>query len=150
MRIRVEGPSDRGLFAEVLQLTMLETYPELRELGRLSLRERAEALAASYLAMPSSRWVGLVDEQPAGGIWLSRAVHPVLETSEALIVAVAVFPDFRGRGLGRALVNHGIAWARQEGLSSIRLFVNPDNAHASALYKELGFRTLTEERRLPL
>ncbi len=45
-----------------------------------------------------------------------------------------------GQGVGRALAEHAIAWARQAGFSAMQFnFVVSTNLRAVALWKNLGF-----------
>lgn len=51
-----------------------------------------------------------------------------------------VSPHAQGRGIGRALVEHSLARAQEEGFLSIQFnFVVSTNAPAVELYKKLGF-----------
>jgi GNAT superfamily N-acetyltransferase len=58
-------------------------------------------------------------------------------------VATASFmvdPGHRGRGVGRALAEHVVDWARQEGYRSIQFnAVVETNTHAVRLWQALGF-----------
>jgi RimJ/RimL family protein N-acetyltransferase len=47
--------------------------------------------------------------------------------------------DWRGRGVGSALVQAAIDWARAEGLHKLCLEVFPHNERAIALYRKFGF-----------
>lgn len=58
---------------------------------------------------------------------------------EAEILTLAVAPQARGRGLGRALLQAAIARAQTEGAEAMFLEVGTDNPHALALYAGLGF-----------
>jgi ribosomal protein S18 acetylase RimI-like enzyme len=58
---------------------------------------------------------------------------------------MAVARDWRGRGVGSALLAAGIDWARERGLHKLSLTVFPHNAAAIALYRTFGF---VEEGRL--
>jgi tRNA threonylcarbamoyladenosine biosynthesis protein TsaB len=58
---------------------------------------------------------------------------------EAEILTLAVAPEARGKGLGRALLNAAIAEARRRGAGAIFLEVGTDNPAALALYAALGF-----------
>jgi len=58
---------------------------------------------------------------------------------EAEILTLAVAPEARGKGLGRALLNAAIAEARRCGTAAIFLEVGTDNPAALALYAGLGF-----------
>lgn len=64
-------------------------------------------------------------------------MHTVL--GESYIDNVAVFPEHRGRGIGRALVQALIDRAKEDGGVFITLEVRASNAPAIALYSALGF-----------
>jgi ribosomal protein S18 acetylase RimI-like enzyme len=57
----------------------------------------------------------------------------------ALLEDVIVAAGFRGRGFGRRLVEHVLAWAAANGLARITLLADKDNAPALAFYERLGF-----------
>lgn len=60
-------------------------------------------------------------------------------------------PQFRGKGLGRALVDRAIAEARQIGYRRIRLdTVEPLMKDAVAMYRKLGFREIAPYRANPI
>lgn len=52
---------------------------------------------------------------------------------------LSVVPQFRGRGVGRALTEAVIERARAAGCSAVSLEVRQDNDTARALYRSLGF-----------
>jgi ribosomal-protein-alanine N-acetyltransferase len=58
---------------------------------------------------------------------------------EAHLLNVAVAPAMRRRGIGRALVEHLLAYARGNAVAKILLEVRASNRAAIALYEELGF-----------
>ena len=57
-----------------------------------------------------------------------------------------VAADWRGRGVGTALVAAAIEWARARGLHKLTLSVFPHNDAAIALYRKFGF--VEEGRRI--
>ena len=58
---------------------------------------------------------------------------------EGSITNIATHPDFRGRGIGHAVVRALLAAASERGISSVFLEVRPSNAPALALYRGEGF-----------
>ena len=59
-------------------------------------------------------------------------------------IGMAVAREWRGRGVGSALLSTAIDWAREHGLHKLSLSVFPHNAAAISLYRKFGF---TEEGR---
>jgi ribosomal-protein-alanine N-acetyltransferase len=55
---------------------------------------------------------------------------------------IAVHPDFRGQGIGEALMRHIIDRVRKNGATFLTLEVRPSNTAAVTLYKKLGFEIL--------
>jgi GNAT superfamily N-acetyltransferase len=54
-------------------------------------------------------------------------------------LGMALTDEWRGRGLGRALLDAGVAWARSAGVHKVNLEVWPHNERAVALYRRAGF-----------
>ena len=54
---------------------------------------------------------------------------------------IAVHPDYRRHGIGRALLSEVIGDARQQSLSRVTLEVRRSNIAAQMLYRTLGFAT---------
>jgi RimJ/RimL family protein N-acetyltransferase len=61
-------------------------------------------------------------------------------------LGMAVARPWRGRGVGTALLEAAMKWAREEGLHKLSLSVFPHNAAAIALYRRFGF--VEEGRRI--
>lgn len=60
-------------------------------------------------------------------------------TDELEILNIAVRPDLRRRGYGRALLAHALRAARKNGIVKAVLEVRPSNTAAIGLYAGLGF-----------
>jgi len=54
-------------------------------------------------------------------------------------IGMIVAADWRGRGVGTALVTAAIEWAQAQGLHKLTLSVFPHNHAAIALYRKFGF-----------
>jgi ribosomal protein S18 acetylase RimI-like enzyme len=59
------------------------------------------------------------------------------ETGE--IHEICVHPAWKGKGVGRKLIEAAIAYARQRGRRSVSLWVGERNWYARQWYKDLGF-----------
>ncbi len=58
---------------------------------------------------------------------------------DADVMTIATTEPARGRGIGRALLEAGIDWARGQGAHTIHLEVDSGNDRAIGLYRSLGF-----------
>lgn len=54
------------------------------------------------------------------------------------IQSVYVLPEYRGRGIYKAMYNKVLDLAKAEGVSQIRLYVDKSNSTAQAVYQKLG------------
>lgn len=94
----------------------------------------AEAVAALTGQPGVLALLATVDGAPVGLALLRAAAD------EAEILTLGVLPEARRAGHGRALVDAGVAWARQSGCAALFLEVAESNAAAQALYAGAGFR----------
>ena len=79
--------------------------------------------------------IAYLDERPAG---IASGTHPD-ESGTAELISMWVAPFARGRGVGDALVQYAIRWARDLRLRRITLDVTVGNERALALYRRHGF-----------
>ena len=77
---------------------------------------------------------------------LAALIEMALAADHLMIVNVAVSPDFRKRGLGRALLRHAEGVAREARVGEVRLYTNVLMTTNVALYRSLGFHAVREER----
>jgi GNAT superfamily N-acetyltransferase len=93
---------------------------------------------------------------PRGGLWLARAdgdtaigcvaLRPLEEAGAAEVKRMFVDAAWRGRGVGRALLEALIDGARERGYGVIRLGTLDDMTAAQALYHSLGFTPVARYR----
>lgn len=124
-----------------------ETYTLERDLDEAQAR-------AIWMLQPPGHTVVAVD---AGGRVLGSAKMNPNHRGPAAHVASASFmvdPDCAGRGVGRALGEYALAWARAQGYRAMQFnAVVETNTRAVALWRSLGFEiagTLREAFRHPL
>jgi ribosomal protein S18 acetylase RimI-like enzyme len=61
-----------------------------------------------------------------------------------------VSPDFRGKGINKALVGHLISWSKNKGAQAVYLDVYSENASAIKAYEKVGFEPSLLEMKLIL
>lgn len=92
-----------------------------------------------------------VDLEPAGFVWIEEgrvvgnlSLRPALpsRTRGQMIGNVVVHPDYRGMGIGRALVEAAIRTVQQQNGRWIGLEVRENNPVACGLYTQMGFEAV--------
>ena len=86
-------------------------------------------------------WAYLFLARPEGEKVARAFLLAWLVSDELHILSVATLPEFRRRGLGRALLRHVIEFARTRGGRTVLLEVRPSNHAALDLYRAFGFET---------
>lgn len=103
-------------------------------------------------------WIGWLASQmllpraarPKGYVWLegqrlvgNASLLPVKNHPQRWVMAnVAVHPDYRRRGIARAMVNACLGMAKDGGARTLVLQVERENQAAQVLYASMGFRPL--------
>jgi len=108
---------------------------------------QAAALERECFSMPWSEGMIAEELEGGGGHYIAAlsggrligyaGMRAVLD--EGYITNVAVAPDFRRRGVARALIGALETWARERDLAFLTLEVRVSNDAALALYRGLGF-----------
>ena len=83
-------------------------------------------------------FVAETEERVVGRLSLARDDHPA--SSHVADLGLMVAAGQRRRGIGRALLEAAVEWAREAGVRKLELHVFPHNAPAIALYEGFGFR----------
>lgn len=102
--------------------------PEFDE-AREFVRTLHDAGFPHFVATVGKRIVGWCDIAP-----LNRAVY-----DHVGVLGIGVVAEFRGRGIGSALLRAALAQARAIGLTRVELTVRASNHVAVALYRKFGF-----------
>jgi ribosomal protein S18 acetylase RimI-like enzyme len=69
-------------------------------------------------------------------LW-SRFIHSMDHVGQ---IGTFVLPEWRGRGIGKQLAAHTLAFAREHQYEKIVIFVRASNTNAQKFYRSLGFR----------
>ena len=93
----------------------------------------------------SAVFVAETPEGIVGRLTILRDGNPVSHHVAELGLMVAA--GRRRRGIGTALVDEALKWARRSGITKVELMVFPHNEPAIALYRKLGFEEEGRRRR---
>ncbi len=96
---------------------------------------------AQLLAEPSLGQVRLIcdADRPLGYVVLTFGFSLESHGRDLLIDEIYLLPDYRGRGIGRQVINQLEAEARTLGITRLYLEVERPNQQAQAFYRRLGF-----------
>ena len=141
--VRPASPGDAGSFVEMWKAVVAERKfvrterapHSVRYYRRRYFRRSWTDDQASIVAVSGGRVIGHLN--------VSREDSPV--TRHVASIGMAVAKDWRGHGVGSALMAEAIRWGRQFRVEKLALSVYPDNEAALALYGKFGFQ---EEGRL--
>ena len=108
--------------------------------------DQMKAFVLKNIADGLPQFVVLADGQVVG--WCDILPNP-RKTVQAHCgtLGMGLMPNYRGRGIGRALILRTMDAALALGLTRIDLTVREDNLNAIALYKSVGFETEGQHRR---
>jgi RimJ/RimL family protein N-acetyltransferase len=94
---------------------------------------RREGMLQQLQRSDARRLVAIGDDRIIGELGIAASPAGLLE------FGMMVAEDWRGRGVGSALLAEGIAWGREIGARKITLQVFPHNVAGRALYRRFGF-----------
>jgi ribosomal protein S18 acetylase RimI-like enzyme len=145
--LEVKLADERRFIKNLFQEIALTNYPELNQMGNLSLRELLDNLFEEDFQDPRKLiWlVRLPDQTPVAFLWGREDNHPVSEEKNLLLLHLAVAKPYRGQGIATKLLEMAQEEAAQRKISSVRLFTTPKNPHAVHLYQKLGFTLASME-----
>jgi RimJ/RimL family protein N-acetyltransferase len=140
--VRPAVPRDAASFLELWRAVVGE--------GRYVRTERVTTTVRHYRRSFRRSWtpeeaelLAVEGRRVIGHLNVSREESPVTRHVASLGMSVAA--DRRGQGVGTALLEGCIRWAKTMGVEKLALSVYPDNERAMALYRKFDFQ---EEGRL--
>ncbi len=125
-------------FADSLDAEGRGYIQQMRRAGNDSHFLRWATMAMETVSMPLSGYVWEKNGEVVGNV----SLVPFKREGKRiyLIANIAVHPDYRRKGIGRALTITAMQHARQRHAQAIWLHTRDDNPAAAALYISLGFR----------
>lgn len=85
---------------------------------------------------PDLVWIAFLDGKPAG---LVSLIH---EGEQAEVEPIVVSSEFRGKGIGRKLLEHAVRKARELGVLCLNVRPVARNREAVSFFHNAGFKTL--------
>ena len=144
MKFRTGQPSDAAALAAISIEVWLGTY--IRKgvntfFAEFALNEFTTPKLSALLNDPNEHVIVAENQDGIDGfIRLSQGKGaPVSGCSTMEISTLYVQPRHHGRGLGKALLEQGLIYARSVGAPSVWLTTNSENAPAIAFYLKQGF-----------
>ncbi|QYA11376.1 GNAT family N-acetyltransferase [Rhizobium sp. AB2/73] len=108
-------------------LSLLEAFP----------LEETRIFLLGMIEKGNPQFVALADGKVVGWCDISRHAFP--SHAHAGRLGMGIIPAYRGRGLGRRLLEATLRAARDAEIERIELSVHADNDRAIALYEKVGF-----------
>ena len=114
---------------------------ELIEGDRRALEQWFDACPAQGSGEPGSEalYIAELDGKPAGCAYLVTLVDYFNQRPHAHLSVLAVSQDAEGRGVGSALLDQSVAWAKERHSDRLTLSALVTNARARGLYERKGF-----------
>ena len=142
----------------LVRATTMTDWQALREIRLQALRDAPDAFASTYAkeaAFGEDEWhrratrdgsfiAFLPEVGPAGLGGGYLAAPEVVE-----LIGMFVRPQARGRGVGEAIIDAVVGWARAQDASTVHLWVTETNSRARMLYERCGFTVTAERQPLP-
>jgi GNAT superfamily N-acetyltransferase len=117
--VREASPSDRNAIGLICD----------RALGE----SEVDIFGGTYDVLESTNFVAETDGKFAG-LLSARIIE-----GDLAVILLSVYPDYQGKGVGRALLSYAHGWAGERGLPAIRVAVSNDDIPQLYFYQRHGF-----------
>ncbi|MBV2154976.1 GNAT family N-acetyltransferase [Kitasatospora sp. SUK 42] len=141
LELRRVSPDDWPLWRE-LRLAALAEAPYAFGSTLADWQDAEEARWRSRLDLPGALdLVALLAGRPVG---MASGVPVEADAAAAELISMWVGPQARGKGVADRLITEIAHWATDQGRTTLKLAVAPDNPAALALYRRNGFADTDE------
>jgi ribosomal protein S18 acetylase RimI-like enzyme len=129
----------------IKRLSVKQTTLELDEYERqerkLTEEDDYKRLEVFFKKEGNEFYVAESEGKMAGYVWFGVSERPFSGLKVGWIYDIEVLPEFRGKGIGEALMKHAMRISKERGYAQMGLMVNEKNKVAWSLYEKLGFET---------
>ena len=150
MTVRRLRPAETALF-RTLRLSALADAPDAFAHTHAEIAAKRDSYwqEMTRSVTEAGRHVMFVAEESAAPIGMAFGTLDPERPRVPHLGGMWVDPTARARGIGRALSDAVLAWARERGFGRIALWVTEGNRPAIALYQRMGFAATGRRDRLP-
>jgi len=138
IQIRAIAPEDNRALALVIRTALAEFGAN--KPGTVYFDPTTDALYELFRTPGSTYFVALRDNQVIGGCGIFPTENLPAGTCE--LVKLYVENSARGTGTGKKLLEHSLAWAKDNGYTQVYLESMPELSKAVSIYEKLGFTRL--------
>jgi ribosomal protein S18 acetylase RimI-like enzyme len=142
MSIRDASPHDRSFVLD-LASRLVDGFEPPSHRSRPELIEGDRRALEAWFDNPSkageAMFIAELDGTPAGCAYLVTLIDYFREHPHAHLSVLAVSKEAEGKGVGSALLDHSIAWAKERNSDRLTLSALVTNARARSLYERRGF-----------
>lgn len=142
--IRPAEPGDAAALVELARAVGSEAGAWLLTNAWRGAADERRYLRAARRSADAAVFVAELDGDLVGRLSVSRDPHPA--SAHVADLGMMVAAGQRRRGIGRALLEAAMAWARHAGVRKLELHVFPWNEAALALYASCGFQRVGVRR----
>jgi len=138
--IRSATPDDRPFVLDLADRLVAFDVPKHRE--KAELVEGDRRALRGWFAAPKpdeAMFIAELDGVPAGCAYLVTLVDYFNERPHSHLSVLAVSAEAEGKGVGSALLDRSVEWAKERHSDRLTLSALVTNARARALYERRGF-----------
>ena len=143
----------------LVRATALDDWQAMRDIRLQALRDAPDAFGSTHareVAFAPAEWHRRATRDGSFFAFIPGRAEPAglaggyeEEPGVTELVSMFVRPQARGHGVGEALIDAVAAWAKDQGATSVHLWVTDTNKAAIRLYERCGFTVTPERQPLP-
>ncbi len=142
-KIRRAQVSDAAVLGEILSLSWQAAYKGIVPEGileRLNPESRAEVFVSLFAEGNGEISLALEDGQAAGFVMTGKCRDEDAGDTCGEVWSVYLKPEYWRKGIGTALLSHGMEQLKEQGYTKAVLWVIEGNSSAAAFYEKNGFK----------